>query len=163
MLTQERRRDLLLLLGALALYGVNQQVKTRVSWPAAEYLLRCHMNDYLGGIAFAAYLNLILSVSRWPEKRLNRPWQFLVVGVLCGLFWECAAPLFLPHSVGGPMGCGGLCAGDADLWGPAGAAASCPLHLGAPADCRGIFSRVLTGATQNCAIGGGRNRLCRVC
>ena len=102
MLTQERRRDLLLLLGSLALYGVNQQVKTRVSWPAAEYLLRCHVNDYLGGIAFAAYLNLILSVSRWPEKRLNRPWQFLVVGVLCGLFWECAAPLFLPHSVGDP-------------------------------------------------------------
>ena len=47
-------------------------------------------------------MNLILSLSRWPEKRLRRAWQFLAAGVLCGLFWECAAPRFLPDSIGDP-------------------------------------------------------------
>lgn len=102
MLTRQRRGDLALILVPLALYAVNQQVKTQIPWPAAGYLLRCHFNDYLGGAAFAAYLNLILSLSRWPEKRLRRAWQFLAAGVLCGLFWECAAPRFLPDSVGDP-------------------------------------------------------------
>ncbi|MEI3363970.1 MAG: hypothetical protein V8R75_16395 [Oscillospiraceae bacterium] len=40
---------------------MNQQVKTRVTVRVLGDLLRCHANDYLGGIAFAAYLNLILS------------------------------------------------------------------------------------------------------
>ena len=102
MLTRQRRGDLALILVPLALYAVNQRVKTQVPWPAAGYLLRCHFNDYLGGAAFAAYLNLILSLSRWPEKRLRRAWQFLAAGVLCGLFWECAARRFLPDSIGDP-------------------------------------------------------------
>ena len=102
LLRRGRRENLLLILGPLVLYAVNQQIKMRVPWPAAGYLLRCYANDYLGGIAFGAYLNLILSLSRWPERQLRRPWQFLIAGVLCGLFWECAAPLVLPHSVGDP-------------------------------------------------------------
>ena len=37
-----------------AFYAVNEQIKYRVSAPLLGYLLRCHFNDYLGGIAFAA-------------------------------------------------------------------------------------------------------------
>ena len=103
LLNRERRGDLLLVLGPLALYALNQQVKTRVTVRVLGYLLRCHANDYLGGIAFAAYLNLILSLSRWPEKRLRRPGELVVLGLLCGLCWECIAPLFLPDSVGDPL------------------------------------------------------------
>ncbi len=103
MLNRERRGDLLLVLGPLALYALNQQVKTRVTVRVLGDLLRCHANDYLGGIAFAAYLNLILSLSRWPEKRLRRPGELVVLGLLCGLCWECIAPLFLPDSVGDPL------------------------------------------------------------
>lgn len=101
-LSRERRGNLLLILLPLTLYAVNQRVKMRIDWPVVGYLLRCHVNDYLGGIAFAAYLNLILSLSRWPERQLRRLWQFLAAGVLCGLFWEWIAPRFLPNSVGDP-------------------------------------------------------------
>ena len=81
LLNRERRGDLLLVLGPLALYALNQQVKTRVTVRVLGDLLRCHANDYLGGIAFAAYLNLILSLSRWPEKRLRRPGELVVLGL----------------------------------------------------------------------------------
>ena len=74
MLTRQRRGDLALILVPLALYAVNQRVKTQVPWPAAGYLLRCHFNDYLGGAAFAAYLNLILS-SFPPYMNCTRLWN----------------------------------------------------------------------------------------
>ena len=98
LLNRQRRGDLLCIAVPFALYFCNQQLKYRVDVPVLGYLLRCHVNDWLGGIAFAAYLNLILSLSRWPEKRLRRPGQFAVAGLLCGLFWEGIAPLFLPGS-----------------------------------------------------------------
>lgn len=103
MLTRERRGNLICIGVSLALYAVNQQIKYRVEAPVLGYLLRCHFNDCLGGLAFGAYLNLILSLSRWPEKRLSHPAGFVVVGVLCSLFWEGVAPLFLPNSTGDPL------------------------------------------------------------
>lgn len=68
--------------------------------PLLGYLLRCHFNDYLGGIAFAAYLNLVISFSRWPHLRLHTPLQFAAAGLLCGLVWEGITPLFLSSSTG---------------------------------------------------------------
>lgn len=100
MLTRVRRRDAALFFVPLLLYAVNQQIKHRVKWEAAGYLLRCHANDYLGGIAFAAYLNLVIALSRWPARRLHSPLQFVAAGLLCGLFWEGIAPLFLARSTG---------------------------------------------------------------
>lgn len=103
LLTRERRGDLICIGVSLALYAVNQQIKYQVEVPLVGDLLRCHFNDYLGGLAFAAYLNLILSFSRWPEKRLKKPVGFVAVGALCGLFWEGVAPLVLPNSTGDPL------------------------------------------------------------
>ena len=51
-------------------------------------------------MAFAAYLNLVISLSRWPERRLCKPLQFILAGLLCGLAWEGIAPLVLPDSTG---------------------------------------------------------------
>lgn len=95
--------DLLCFSLPFVLYAVNEQIKYRVSAPVVGYLLRCHVNDYLGGVAFAAYLNLIVSLSRWPDRRLHRPLHFVAAGVLCGLFWEGVTPLFLPSSTGDPL------------------------------------------------------------
>ena len=79
---------------------MNQQIKYQVETPVLGYLLRCHFNDYLGGIAFAAYLNLVISLSRWPHRRLRHPLQFVAAGLLCALVWEGITPLFLPSSTG---------------------------------------------------------------
>lgn len=99
-LTGEQRRDLICFCVPFVLYAVNQAVKYRVGVPVLGDVLRYHWNDYLGGIAFAAYLNLVFSFSRWPRLRLRTPLHFLIAGTLCGLFWECLTPLFLPSSTG---------------------------------------------------------------
>lgn len=95
-----QRIDLAFFIAPFALYALNQQIKYQVEAPVIGYLLRCHFNDYLGGIAFAAYLNLVISFSKWPTRRLKKPLHFAAAGILCGLFWEWIAPMFLPHSTG---------------------------------------------------------------
>ena len=99
-LDKKQRGDLLFFAVPFALYAVNECIKYRVSMPIAGYLLRCHFNDYLGGVSFAAYVNLVLSASRFRHKRLRRPLHFILLGIACSLCWEVAAPLFLPYSTG---------------------------------------------------------------
>ena len=99
-LSKTQRWDLLFFCIPFVLYAVNQQIKYEVTVPLLGYLLRCHFNDYLGGIAFAAYLNLVISFSRWPHLRLHTPLQFAAAGLLCGLVWEGITPLFLSSSTG---------------------------------------------------------------
>lgn len=95
-----QRVDLAFFGAPFLLYALNQQIKYQVETPVLGYLLRCHFNDYLGGIAFAAYLNLVISFSKWPERRLKKPLHFVAAGILCGLFWEWITPMFLPNSTG---------------------------------------------------------------
>ncbi len=62
------------------------------------YLFQCHFNDCLGGIAFLAYVNLLISLVK-PEVRFKKLTSMLVFILLCGLFWEYVAPLFVTGSV----------------------------------------------------------------
>ena len=103
LLNRERRGDLLLVLGPLALYALNQQVKTRVTVRVLGDLLRCHANDYLGGIAFAAYLNLILSLSRVAGEAAQAPRRACSPGPVVRPVLGVYCPLFLPDSVGDPL------------------------------------------------------------
>ena len=99
-LSRTQRVDLAFFAAPFVFYAINQQIKYQVETPLLGYFLRCHCNDYLGGVAFAAYLNLVISLSRWPERRLCKPLQFILAGLLCGLAWEGIAPLVLPDSTG---------------------------------------------------------------
>ena len=65
-------------------------------------MLSSHGNDLLGGVAFLAYVNLLISLVK-PEFRLKRLASMLAFIFLCGLFWEYAAPLFVANSVSDPL------------------------------------------------------------
>lgn len=97
-LTLSCKRNLFFFFTPFALFGINQELKYRVTLPAAGYLLRCHFNDYLGGIAFSAYVNLVLWFSPYWKYRLHRAWHFVLLAAGCSLFWEGIAPLFLRDS-----------------------------------------------------------------
>ena len=84
----------------LILFQVNELIKADVQIPVLGYLLRCHFNDYLGGISFAAYLNFVLSLSNWTTFQLTKPQHFLVAGLFCGVCWELITPLFVQSSTG---------------------------------------------------------------
>ena len=70
--------------------------------PPISYLLVCHGNDFIGGIAFMAYTNLLISFIK-PEVRFKRLSAVIIFIFLCGIFWECAAPLFVEGSTGDMM------------------------------------------------------------
>ncbi len=81
----------------------------------ATYLVQCHLNDFLGGAAFLAYTNLLLDLVR-PDMRIRRLATSLVYLLLCGLFWEYAAPLFIKASTADPLDLVAYMTGAATYW-----------------------------------------------
>lgn len=79
------------------------------------YLFQCHFNDFLGGMAFIAYANLLISLVR-PEVRFKKLTSMLVFIFLCGLFWEYVAPLFISKSVSDPLDLIAYIAGALAYW-----------------------------------------------
>ena len=99
-LTKKQKKDLLFFIVPLFLFQVNELIKSDVQVPVLGYLLRCHFNDYLGGISFAAYLNFVLSLSNWTSFQLTKSKHFLIAGLLCGICWEIITPIFIQSSTG---------------------------------------------------------------
>jgi uncharacterized membrane protein YvlD (DUF360 family) len=110
--------DVATLLACAALFSVNNAlVKPSVaSLPAAVRLLaNGHFNDFLGGIAFLAYTNILFDLVK-PGYRIRRLWACLAYIFLCGVFWETVAPLFIPRSVGDPYDLIAYALGGAVYW-----------------------------------------------
>lgn len=99
-LKRKQKKDLFYFVVPLLLFQVNELIKMDVENPIMGYLLRCHFNDYLGGISFAAYLNVILSLSNWTSFQLSKVYHFLFAGLFCGICWEVITPIFIQTSTG---------------------------------------------------------------
>lgn len=74
-----------------------------------------HFNDLLAGVAFLAYVNALLDAVK-PEVRFRSLASDVVFIFFCGLFWECAAPLFVQGSVGDPWDLLAYVAGGVVYW-----------------------------------------------
>lgn len=81
-------------------YLANKTFGYQITLPYLAYICRCYLNDFICGVAFPAYVNALLQYSN--RKPLKSP--FIIMGMMCffGLFWEFAAPLFVPYSVSDP-------------------------------------------------------------
>ena len=99
-LNKKQKKDLLFFIVPLILFQMNEWIKADVQIPVLGYLLRCHFNDYLGGISFAGYLNFILSISNWTSFQMTKLWHFITAGLVCGFCWELITPLFIQSSTG---------------------------------------------------------------
>lgn len=99
-LTKTQRKDLYFFIWPLCVYLLNEVIKSKISTPILGYFLRCHFNDLLGGISFAAYVNFILSFSNWTTFRFVKLVHLIIQGVCCGIVWEWITPLFINTSTG---------------------------------------------------------------
>lgn len=93
-----QKADFIISIIIVAFYLINQQVKNLVRVPYIGYFLRCHFNDLMAAILFLAYINLILSISKFQTCIKNFSW-ILSFSCLCSIFWEGIAPLFIKNSV----------------------------------------------------------------
>ena len=96
-------------------------------------LFKNHVNDFIGGIAFLAYTNVLLALVK-PDKMIKSPLVALAFIFGCGLFWECAAPLFVPGSVGDPLDLASYVLGGCAYWTIKHLAAKC--RRDAAAECK---------------------------
>lgn len=90
------RTNLVILAVFFPIYLINRCIKTYIDIPFIGYLCNCHLNDFIGGIVFCIYLNILLLLNnKNPISKFS-----LLLGIMMpvALLWEYFFPLFLPYS-----------------------------------------------------------------
>lgn len=88
------------ILFTLLIYCINRFCLKRViDLPVVGYILRCHFNDYLGGICIIAYINLVLMHSKYKYACIQKFSTAIIVTAICGVLWEYIMPALYRHSV----------------------------------------------------------------
>lgn len=90
--------NLNILMVCLAIYFVNRLTNDTYYIPYLSYILRYHFNDYLAGIVFLAYLNIILAISKYKHIKVLKLSQVIFTGILIGTFWEYITPIYKSDS-----------------------------------------------------------------
>lgn len=90
-------KELIFLIPCLSVYFINRNLRNRISIPFIGYLCRCHLNDFLCGGVFLSYINILMIFCK--KKPCHDLWFSVLVSLAAAVFWEYAAPLFLPYSV----------------------------------------------------------------
>ena len=111
---QHRTKDGYILSATFLVYLVNRFcLKESIDIPILRYILRCHFNDFLAGILFLAYINLLLSFSKFSQIRIQSISAVTFIMCLCGIAWEYVLPLLHgrgtcdPWDIGAYI-CGGI-------------------------------------------------------
>ena len=92
----ERKRNFYIIGITVILYVINQYIKTRIPVEFIRWFLSCYFNDFIGGITFAAYCNMIFG---FYNKRLDKLWQIQILIFISGLFWEYITPMYRENTV----------------------------------------------------------------
>lgn len=93
-----KKADIIIFIAVIMLHTLNQLIKNEITYEPAGYLLRNHFNDFLGGIGIIAYIDFWLCISKY-HIHISKNWIILLIGFLCGLFWEFITPIYRPESV----------------------------------------------------------------
>lgn len=95
-LTKNANRCIIVLVAVL--YAINRiYLKQAIDTPVLHYILNCHFNDYLAGIAIICYINLALDLFGYRERTICTYRAAILTTLACGLVWEYALPALFPH------------------------------------------------------------------
>ena len=95
------KRHIFVLIVAMLLYIINRFILKNQELPYIDYLLKNHFGDYIGGIVFCIYLNLILFIGK--RKPINKFGILFTIMLFISILWEYFFPLFLKYSVSDPL------------------------------------------------------------
>ncbi len=111
------RKDLWISAFVMALYCTNRfLLKPSAPDNLLGYLIRCHVNDYLGGILFLAYTNILIGTYLDAGKRIVTIIPTILVGAVCSLCWEGLAPMLLSYSTADILDCVAYLLGSITYW-----------------------------------------------
>ena len=91
-----KRKNLFLIAVTLGLYIINQHLKNVIPYKPIKWIMQCYFNDFIGGITFISYCNIIFECYREPVKQL---WKIEILLLCCGIFWEYITPLYRSNTV----------------------------------------------------------------
>lgn len=98
------KQNAFILLFITGLYCLNRfWLKEIISLPIIGYILKCHFNDFLAGLAILAYINLLLYFSKFRKKIVFSFPIGIFISLACGLLWEYILPLIFPHGTSDPL------------------------------------------------------------
>lgn len=83
-------------------YVVQGYLKEAYTNSFVTYVAQCYFNDFLGGLAFMCYTNLLIGLVKL-EMRFKTLKATVIFMLICGIFWEYVAPLFVENSVSDPL------------------------------------------------------------
>lgn len=92
------RIDFYVLLVTMTLYLTNRILKAHISYPVFDSFMRCHFNDYIGGIVICSIINIIVYHYKNKYIRIRKLTHYIVIGIICSFMWEVIAPMVLPYS-----------------------------------------------------------------
>ena len=90
------KTNLIILSIFFPVYLINRFIKTYIDLPVLGYLCNCHLNDFIGGVVFCIYLNMLLLLSK--RKPITSFPLIALIMIAVSLLWEYFFPLFLPYS-----------------------------------------------------------------
>lgn len=91
-----RKKNLIIIGVTVALYVVNQTIKTKIPIEGIKWFMSCYFNDTIGGITFVAYCNMVFD---FYNRELIKLWQILLLMLCAGLFWEYVTPMFRKNTI----------------------------------------------------------------
>ncbi len=94
-------RELLVIFPSMVIYLINRLTKNLNEIPFLGYVCKCHLNDFIGGVVFCAYFNMLLHICGY--RHLHRMSHILLLTFLCGMVWEFVFPIILPYSISDPL------------------------------------------------------------
>lgn len=78
------------------IYIVNRLIKSYINIPIVGYICKCHLNDFIGGMLFCSYVNIVLVLnSKKPLIKLN---NLIIFMFMVSIAWEYIFPLILSYS-----------------------------------------------------------------
>ncbi len=80
----------------MTIYIINRFILKNLEIPYISYLLKNHLGDYIGGIVFCIYLNVILFIGK--RKPINKFGIIFTIMLFVSILWEYFFPLFLKYS-----------------------------------------------------------------
>ena len=98
-LNNSRKVELLIIIATLLFYSLNKFTPL-FSFLPFDIAVN-HFNDFLAGLLFPAYTNLVISYSKARKLlKVDTLPRIICLLLACSVIWEFVAPLFLPFSTG---------------------------------------------------------------
>ena len=91
------KKELKIIIVCMIIYTINRLLKKYINIPILGYLCKCYVSDFICGIVFCSYVNLVLIKGGY--KTITKYYQIFILIFFSGILWEYFFPIFISYSV----------------------------------------------------------------